>query len=350
MTQTLRTLDDLVAAGLVAENARAALEPVAERYAIAVTPAMDALIKRDDLTDPIRLQFIPDPREVIVTKNEVDDPIGDFAHSPLEGLVHRYPDRVLVKLTHICPVYCRFCFRREMVGPGKGDALSEEKIEAIYAYIEAHPEIWEVIVTGGDPLILSPRRLEAFTSRLAKITHIKVLRWHTRVPSVNPAIVNDELSRALVAAGKSIWLALHINHPRELTAECHAAITRLRHAGVNLISQSVLLKGVNDSVETLAALMRGFVEAGVKPYYLHQGDLAPGTSHFRTSVEEAKALIDGLRGRVSGLAQPVYVIDLPGGAGKVPVAALSCEIEGEGWRIRDWQGYTHHYPPRDERR
>jgi len=350
VTQTLRTLDDLVAARLVAENARAALEPVAERYAIAVTPAMDALIKRDDPIDPIRLQFIPDPREVIVTKNEVDDPIGDFAHSPLQGLVHRYPDRVLVKLTHICPVYCRFCFRREMVGPGKGDALSEEKLEAIYAYIEAHPENLEVIVTGGDPLILSLRRIEAFTSSLAKITHIKVLHWHSRVPSVDPSLVSDELSRALVAAGKSIRLALHVNHSRELTAECRDAVTRLKNAGVNLISQSVLLKGVNDSVETLAALMRGFVEAGVKPYYLHQGDLARGTSHFRTSVEEAKVLIDGLRGRVSGLAQPVYVIDLPGGAGKVPVAALSCEIEGEGWRIRDWQGYTHHYPPRDEKR
>lgn len=350
MTQTLRTLDDLVAAGLVAENARAALEPVAENYAIAITPAMDALINRDDPADPIRLQFIPDPREVILAKGEVHDPIGDFAHSPLEGLVHRYPDRVLVKLTHICPVYCRFCFRREMVGPGKGDALSEEKLEAIYAYIEAHPEIWEVIVTGGDPLILSPRRLEAFTSRLAKIDHVKVLRWHSRVPSVDPALVSDEIANALVAAGKSVWLALHVNHPRELTSQCRAALARLKNVGVNLISQSVLLKGVNDSVETLTALMRGFVEAGVKPYYLHQGDLAPGTSHFRTRVEEAKALIDGLRGRVSGLAQPVYVIDLPGGAGKVPVAALSCEIEGEGWRIRDWQGYTHHYPPRDEKR
>lgn len=173
---------------------------------------MDVLIKRDYPIDPIRLQFIPDPREVNVATNEVDDPIGDFAHSPIDGLVHRYPDRVLVKLTHICPFYCRFCFRREMVEPGKGDALSEEKFEAIYAYIEAHPEILEVIVTGGDPLILSPRRIEAFTSRLAKITHVKVLRWHTRVPSVNPALVSDELSRALVASEKSIWLAIHVNH------------------------------------------------------------------------------------------------------------------------------------------
>ncbi len=345
MTHTLRTLDDLVSAGLVAADAQAALQPVSERYAIAVTPAMNDLINRADPHDPIGLQFIPDSRELTVSKGEADDPIGDFAHSPLEGLVHRYPDRVLVKLTHICPVYCRFCFRREMVGPGKSEALSEDHLDAVNSYIKAHPEIWEVIVTGGDPLILSPRRLQDFTTRLAAIDHVRVLRWHTRVPSVDPARVTDELARALVSSGKSVWLALHVNHPREMTRECLEAIARLKHAGIHLISQSVLLKGVNDDVDTLADLMRAFVEAGVKPYYLHQGDLAPGTAHFRTTIAEAKALIDGLRGRVSGLAQPLYVIDLPGGAGKVPVAALSCEIDGEGWRIRDWQGYTHAYPP-----
>ena len=345
MTHTLRTLDDLVSAGLVSADAQAALQPVAERYAIAVTPAMNDLINRADPHDPIGLQFIPDTRELTVSKGEADDPIGDFSHSPLEGLVHRYPDRVLVKLTHICPVYCRFCFRREMVGPGKSEALSEDHLDAIYSYINAHPEIWEVIVTGGDPLILSPRRLQDFTTRLAAIDHVRVLRWHTRVPSVDPVRVTDELARALVSAGKSVWLALHVNHPREMTRECRDAIARLKHAGLNLISQSVLLKGVNDDVYTLTDLMRAFVEAGVKPYYLHQGDLAPGTAHFRTTIAEAKALIDGLRGRVSGLAQPLYVIDLPGGAGKVPVAALSCEIDGEGWRIRDWQGYTQAYPP-----
>ena len=345
MTHTLRTLDDLVSAGLVSADAQAALQPVAERYAIAVTPAMNDLINRADPHDPIGLQFIPDTRELTVSIAEADDPIGDFSHSPLEGLVHRYPDRVLVKLTHICPVYCRFCFRREMVGPGKSEALSEDHLDAIYSYINAHPEIWEVIVTGGDPLILSPRRLQDFTTRLAAIDHVRVLRWHTRVPSVDPVRVTDELARALVSAGKSVWLALHVNHPREMTRECRDAIARLKHAGLNLISQSVLLKGVNDDVYTLTDLMRAFVEAGVKPYYLHQGDLAPGTAHFRTTIAEAKALIDGLRGRVSGLAQPLYVIDLPGGAGKVPVAALSCEIDGEGWRIRDWKGYTHAYPP-----
>ena len=345
MTHTLRTLDDLVSAGLVAADAQAALQPVSERYAIAVTPAMNDLINRADPHDPIGLQFIPDSRELTVSKGEADDPIGDFAHSPLEGLVHRYPDRVLVKLTHICPVYCRFCFRREMVGPGKSEALSEDHLDAVNSYIKAHPEIWEVIVTGGDPLILSPRRLQDFTTRLAAIDHVRVLRWHTRVPSVDPARVTDELARALVSSGKSVWLALHVNHPREMTRGCLEAIARLKHAGIHLISQSVLLKGVNDDVDTLADLMRAFVEAGVKPYYLHQGDLATGTAHFRTTIAEAKALIDGLRGRVSGLAQPLYVIDLPGGAGKVPVAALSCEIDGEGWRIRDWQGYTHAYPP-----
>ena len=169
------------------------------------------------------------------------------------------------------------------------------------------------------------------------------MRWHTRVPVVDPHSVTDELSEAISPKGKSTWLALHANHPRELTAECSLALRRLRSAGVNLISQTVLLKGVNDTVETLSDLMRAFVEAGVKPYYLHQGDFARGTAHWRTRVEEGKSLIDGLRGRLSGLAQPTYVIDLPGGHGKVPIAPLSCDIEAEGWRIKDWQGNVHHY-------
>ncbi len=345
LTKILRSLDDLVGSGLVAEAARESLLPVAERYAIGITDAMARLIDPNDPNDPIGLQFLPDHRELEITPKEQADPIGDAIHSPVEGIVHRYPDRALLKLVHICPVYCRFCFRREMVGPDKGEMLSELALDAAFAYLAAHSEIWEVVITGGDPLILSPRRLAAIGERLAAISHIKIVRWHTRVPVVMPEAVTEELARALTPSGKSVWLAVHANHPRELTSDAIAALARLSAQGIYLISQTVLLKGVNDDVATLTALMRGFVETGVKPYYLHHGDLAPGTAHWRTGITEGKALIDALRGTLSGLAQPTYVIDLPGGHGKVPIAPLSCDIDGEGWRMTDWQGYTHVYPP-----
>ncbi len=319
---------------------------MAARYAIAVTDAMAKLIDPRDPSDPIALQFLPDARELENLPSELIDPIGDDVHSPVEGIVHRYPDRALLKLVHICPVYCRFCFRREKVGPDKGEMLSEAALDRAFAYLAAHPKIWELVITGGDPLILSPRRLRAIGQRLSAIPHVKIIRWHTRVPVVMPEAVTDELASSLKPEGKTAWLAVHCNHPRELTTDARDALTKLSQAGIHLISQTVLLKGVNDEADTLTDLMRAFVEAGVKPYYLHHGDLAPGTSHWRTSLTEGKALIDQLRGRLSGLAQPTYVIDLPGGHGKVPIAPLSCEIEGEGWRITDWQGYTHYYPPR----
>ena len=345
MSNILRSLDDLVAAGLVAPEESDRLQPVAARYAIGLTRAMAELIDPADPRDPIRLQFLPDARELDVDVIERIDPIGDDAHSPVEGIVHRYPDRALLKLVHVCPVYCRFCFRRESVGPGKSEGLAEASLGRALDYLSAHPEIWELVVTGGDPLVLSPRRIAALGERLAKIPHIRVLRWHTRVPVVMPEAVTEALATALVASGKSVWLAVHANHPREMTDAARMALRRLSAAGVFLVSQTVLLKGINDDVETLSSLMREFVEAGVKPYYLHQGDLAPGTSHWRTGIEEGRALMAGLRGRLSGLAQPTYVIDLPGGHGKTPIAPLSCEVEGEGWRITDWQGQTHRYPP-----
>ena len=175
-------------------------------------------------------------------------------------------------------------------------------------------EIWEVILSGGDPLIAAPRRLKAVMAALGRIDHVKVVRFHSRVPVVAPERVTDELVAALTASGKTAWLAVHANHPRELTSQARAALKRLAAGGLSLVSQTVLLKGINDDVETLAALMRGFVEAGVKPYYLHHGDLAPGTGHFRTTLAEGQALMKALRGRLSGLCQPTYVLDIPGGA------------------------------------
>ena len=343
----LRSVDALIAQGLVAPDRREVLDAVAARYAVAVTPAMAALIDPADPADPIALQFLPDPAELVTLPQELADPIGDEAHSPVEGVVHRYPDRALLKLVHACPVYCRFCFRREMVGPG-GDALAGDRLDAALAYLADHPEIWEVIMTGGDPLILSARRVREVAQRLGTIPHIKVARWHTRVPIVDPDRITAAYAQALRVPGKASYIAIHANHPREFTPAACAALARLADAGHVLLSQSVLLKGINADVETLSALMRAFVENRVKPYYLHHPDLAPGTAAFRLSLEEGQALVKSLRGHLSGLCQPTYILDIPGGAGKVPVgpAFLSgCETPGAEALAEDRHGDIHRYPP-----
>ncbi|MDR3468877.1 MAG: lysine-2,3-aminomutase-like protein [Xanthobacteraceae bacterium] len=346
---TLRSVGDLIAHGLAAERDRDDLERVAARYAVAVTPAVAALIDADDPRDPIARQYLPSRDELVSTPGERADPIGDDAHAPVRGIVHRYPDRVLLKLVHVCAVYCRFCFRREMVGPGKETALSPEAYGEALAYIRARSQIWEVILTGGDPLVLAPRRLAEVIADLAAIDHVRIIRLHTRVPVADPARVTADLVEALRTRGAAVWVALHANHPRELSAEARAACARLVDAGIPMVSQSVLLRGVNDDAATLEALMRGFVECRIKPYYLHHGDLAPGTAHLRTPLEAGQALMRALRGRVSGLCQPDYVLDIPGGLGKVPVGPgyLSREqgTSAPRYRVVDYCGDVHAYPP-----
>jgi lysine 2,3-aminomutase len=321
------------------------IQDVARKYAVAVSPTIRALIDPTDPADPIARQFLPDIAELTVTEEERADPIADAAHSPVKGIVHRHPDRVLLKAVSSCPVYCRFCFRREMVGPGKANLLSPADLATALAYIQSRPEIWEVILTGGDPFILSPRRMGQITQALAQTGHVKVVRWHTRVPVVEPDWVTDDLVASLNAPGIASWVAIHANHPRELTPAARAAAARMAQAGISLVSQTVLLKGVNDNVETLTALMRGFVEAGIKPYYLHHPDLARGTSHFRLGIEEGLSLTRALRARISGLAQPTYVLDLPGGFGKVVLDSANVEKTDNGHRIRDFAGNWHAYPP-----
>ncbi|MCD6074436.1 MAG: lysine-2,3-aminomutase-like protein [Rhodospirillales bacterium] len=340
---TLRSLTDLVAAGLMAETDRPALDAVAARYAIAVTPEMAALIDPANPDDPIGRQFLPTPNELDRRPEEDADPIGDDIHSPLKGLVHRYPDRVLLKPVHTCPVYCRFCFRRESVGPDGAGMLSDAELVAAFAYIAAHPEIFEVIVSGGDPLMLSPRRIAAIAEAAARIPHVKVMRWHSRVPLVDPDRINADLIAALRNFSGAVYVAVHANHPREFAPAGRTALARLADAGIVLLSQTVLLKGVNNDAGVLEDLMRTFVANRVNPYYLHQGDLAPGTAHFRTTIAEGQALMRSLRGRLSGIAQPTYVVDLPGGHGKVPVGP---SYIGEG-RIADPAGDWHSYPPNE---
>ncbi|MDB5462800.1 MAG: lysine-2,3-aminomutase-like protein, partial [Phenylobacterium sp.] len=299
--KTLRTPASLAGAGLVAPDRLAALERIATQYAVAITPSMADLMDPADPDDPIARQFVPSDAEMELRPEESADPVGDFAHSPVEGVVHRYPDRCLLKLNHACAVYCRFCFRREMVGPEGLRPLSPAALDAAMAYIAERPHIWEVIVTGGDPFILSPRRLRDVMRRLSQIDHVKVVRFHTRVPAVEPETVTDELVAALQAPGKAVYVALHANHARELTPAARAACARIVDAGLPMLGQTVLLAGVNDDPETLTALMRALVETRIKPYYLHHADLAPGTSHLRTSIEQGQGLMRAMRGAVSGL-------------------------------------------------
>jgi lysine 2,3-aminomutase len=355
LVATLRQPTELVARGLAAAADLASLERVAARYAIAVTPDIAALIDSENPDDPIARQFIPDVRELSEQPGESADPIGDDAHSPVAGIVHRYPDRVLFKLVHVCAVYCRFCFRREMVGPGKATALSEGAYRDALDYIRNHSEVWEVILTGGDPLMLSPRRLAEIMADLAAIDHVKIIRIHTRVPIADPARVSPEMVTALKVEGATTWLAIHANHPRELSETARSAVARLADAGIPLVSQSVLLRGVNDNAAALEALMRAFVECRIKPYYLHHGDLAPGTGHLRTTIGHGQELMRALRGRVSGLCQPDYVLDIPGGHGKAPVGpnylshanSRERELSSETrYRIVDYCGDVHLYPPK----
>jgi lysine 2,3-aminomutase len=345
---TLRRAADLVDAGLVPEARQAELERVAARYAVAITPAMAELMDAGDPLDPIARQFMPDAAELQSVAGERGDPIGDDAHSPLEGIVHRYPDRVLLKLTPVCAVYCRFCFRREMVGPQGRPMLSARALDAALAYVAERPAIWEVILSGGDPLVLSDRRLREVTKRLAGITHVKIIRVHTRMPVVAPERITTALVRALKVGDKATYVVLHANHARELTDAARAACARLVDAGIPMLSQSVLLKGVNDDAEALGDLMRAFVECRIKPYYLHHADLAPGTSRFRTGIAQGQDLMRALRGRHSGLCQPAYVLDIPGGDGKSPIGPNYCVPQPDQvdrYRVEDYNGRQHVYPP-----
>lgn len=349
-TRSLKTPEELAAAGLIGPDALEEARSVAERYAIAVTPAIAALIDRADEADPIARQFLPSAEELTLLPQEREDPIGDHIHSPVKGVVHRYPDRVLFKAVHVCPVYCRFCFRREMVGPEGDGTLSPEEMQAAFAYIASRPEIWEVILTGGDPLVLSPRRLAEIMRALSAIEHVKIVRFHSRVPVADPARIDATLIAALKESGKTVWVALHANHPREMTQEARAACARLVDSGIAMVSQSVLLKGVNDDPAVLGALMRAFVEARVKPYYLHHPDLAPGTGHFRLDIEEGQRIVAALRGNYSGLCQPTYVLDIPGGHGKAPLGPDAASQRPDGcWSVSDYRGTNHIWPPSPEK-
>jgi lysine 2,3-aminomutase len=338
--RTVRTIDRLVDLGLVAPRRRAAVEQVAEQFAVAITPAVLETIATGDACRAVARQFVPDARELEITPAERLDPIGDGAHEKVRGVIHRYPDRVLLNAIGVCAVYCRYCFRREAIGPGT-KALSERELEAAFDYIRANEAIWEVILSGGDPLMLKPLTLARIAGELAAMPHVGTMRVHTRVPVAAPGRVDADMIDALRVM-RPTWVVLHVNHADELSPAVRDVLARLADAGLPLLSQSVLLKGVNDDAAGLARLFRVLVENRVKPYYLHHLDQGKGTSHFRVPIGEGREIMRELRGRVSGLCQPAYVLDIPGGHGKVPIGPDYLEFgDAGGMTVTDPCGCRH---------
>lgn len=317
-----------------------------QKYAVRITDCVKDTMRGDVKNDPVAKQYIPQAQELKILPQENIDPIGDDAHSPVKGLIHRYPDRVLFKVASVCAIYCRYCFRREQVGPKhnkSGDILDDAEIDAAISYIENHPEIWEVILSGGDPLVLSPRRLDEILDRIDAIDHVQTIRIHSRVPIADPKRVGDDLLNTL-KRDKPIYMVVHINHAQELSDDVKSVLKKLGDAGCVLLSQSVLLKGVNDKAETLEALFRSLTALKVKPYQLHHPDLTPGTSHFRMSLKEGQRIVSKLQGRLSGHALPNYMLDIPGGFGKVPInASYVTALDNGDYLIEDPKGIQHHY-------
>jgi len=298
-------------------------DAVADRFRFGVTPYYLSLIERPDLDDPIVKQLLPDRRELEDPLFEDPDPLHEQRHSPVPGVIHRYPDRVLLYTTERCPLYCRFCTRKRKLLPG---AVHEIDYDTVFEYLRSHPDVREVILSGGDPLSLSDRSLERVMRGIKEISHIVSVRIHTRVPVTLPMRITPELCR-LFEELYPVTLVSHFNHPAEITSDAIDAIRRLRMSGVLVLNQSVLLAGVNDSVEILRTLFLSLLQAGIKPYYLHQCDEVNGVSHFRVPVSRGRELMRELWGSLPGTALPTYVIDLPDGGGKVPVGLEIEELE-----------------------
>lgn len=286
--------------------------------------------------DPIWRQCMPDEEELI-EDGQQSDPLAEGELSPVPGLIHRYPDRVVLLVSNRCPVYCRFCMRKRHVGNGEEALITTETLEAAAAYIENHPEIRDIILSGGDPLMLSDASLASILARLRKIPSVSFIRIGTRIPVTLPERITSDLC-SLLRRFHPLYINTHFNHPAEITVQSAQACALLADAGIPLGNQSVLLKGVNDDIATMRELVTGLLAIRVKPYYLHQMDLVRGTAHFRTSVFRGLELIRGLRGHVSGLAVPQYVIDLPGGKGKVPLLPDNVKREGNLLQLTTYTG------------
>lgn len=311
---------------------------------VAITPYYMSLLDPEDPAQPLRRTVIPTEAEFVVSPGEAEDPLGEDNQSPVKCLVHRYPDRVLFLVTQFCSAYCRFCTRSRLVGYRTGPAFSTEEWERAIAYIAATRQVRDVLISGGDPLTLSDERLDWLLGRLRAIEHVEIIRLGTKVPAVLPQRVTPALIRVL-RKYHPLWMSLHFTHPDELTPEAALACNRLADAGIPLGSQTVLLAGVNDSVETMKKLVHGLMKLRVRPYYLYQCDPILGSAHFRTPVEKGLEIIQGLRGHTSGYAVPTYVIDAPGGGGKIPLLpAYYAGREGNDVLLRNYKGDLFRYP------
>ncbi|MGA1128747.1 MAG: KamA family radical SAM protein [Chthoniobacterales bacterium] len=313
------------------------------KLAFAITPHYFNLIEPDNPDCPIRRQVIPRAGESVVTPGEMADPCGEDSHMPVPGLVHRYPDRVLFLVTDRCASYCRYCTRSRVVS-GVGEQELETDFEAVYGYLEKHTEVRDVLLSGGDALLLSDDKLRKILARLRAIPHIEFLRIGSRVPIFLPQRITPELC-AMLKEFHPLWMSVHVNHPRELTTEVRDALGRLADAGIPLGNQSVLLAGVNDNPDTMRALIHKLLRCRVRPYYLYQCDLIHGSAHLRTSVAKGLEIMEALRGHTTGYAVPQYVIDAPGGGGKVPVSpGYVVYHDNEKVVLRNYEGRIFEYP------
>ena len=328
----------------LSEEERAAITRQSGGLPLRVTPYYASLLDPVDAQQPLRRSVIPVTSEFVLTPGEADDPLGEDADSPVPGLVHRYPDRVLFLATGFCSTYCRYCTRSRMVGHHGDGSFNPKHWEQAIAYIAATPSVRDVLISGGDPLTLADSRLEWLLSRLRRIPHVEFLRIGTKVPAVLPHRVTPSLTRMLKRY-HPLFISVHFTHPDELTTETRQACNRLADAGIPLGSQTVLLKGINDEVETMRRLVHGLLKVRVRPYYLYQCDPISGSGHFRTSVEKGLEIIRGLRGHTTGYAVPTYVIDAPGGGGKIPLLPDSVAgRDGEDLLLRNFEGEVFRYP------
>lgn len=339
----IRTLEQLDRMLVLAPDERQALVEGGAMLPVGITPYYMSLISRTDSQQPLRRTVVPTTAEFQRAPGEADDPLGEDGHSPVPGLVHRYPDRVLLLAHDFCSTYCRYCTRSRVVGHGE-IVPTEKRLQMSFEYIRNTPEIRDVLISGGDPLTLAEDRLDWILSNLRAIPHVEFIRIGSKVPAVLPQRITPQLVRML-RKYHPLWLSLHFTHPDECTPESYAACSRLADAGIPLGSQTVLLKGVNDNVETMKALVHKLLLMRVRPYYLYQCDPISGSSHFRTSVSKGLEIIEGLRGHTTGYAVPSYVIDAPGGGGKIPLQPnYVVGRDGDDLLIRNYEGQTYRYP------
>ncbi len=327
------------------DSERLGLSMGAERFAVSVTPHFAALMSPFDPSCPIRRQVVPTAEEFIVSNGDMEDPCGEDHSSAVEGLVHRYPDRVLLLALDTCAAYCRYCTRSRLVSQGSLDPLPR-RMDDILDYLREHTEVRDVLLSGGDPLLMSEDRLDALLASIREIEHIEFVRIGSRVPGFLPQRITADL--ASVLRRHRVWLSLHFSHPVELTPEVAEACDLLADAGLPLGSQTVLLRGVNDDPEVLKDLFRRLLTLRVRPYYLYQADPVVGTAHLRTSIAKGLEIMGRLRGHTSGYAVPTYVVDAPGGGGKIPVQPETVVgRNGAAWQLRNWAGevFTYLDPP-----